>query len=164
MAQNFTIAVLDAQHLIWRTVANISNNKINIEFPSTESVKLLSEKICERICMYENQGYFTDFKSNPAIIVGEPHDILYFTFIDSIKYRRGTVYWGIQYSINTKQTRILAYGTNRIHHSGFGTNPLDDTDSITKNIERINMKDLSAYDIPNEAIIAIRKDIHYIGI
>jgi hypothetical protein len=62
----------------------------------------------------------------------------YCILVGSLRYRRGTVYYGVQYSKITGKTRILAYGTNKIHHhgQGFGTNPLESTSTVINDLKK----------------------------
>jgi hypothetical protein len=106
----------------WFELSTIASNNSQINHTNIESIDIFNEKIVNQIVKYEivsmNNKLDLPMQINTSSINGY--------IIDFHKYRRGTIYVVLQYSYETKQVRILLYGTNKIHHSAtsFGTNPI----------------------------------------
>lgn len=174
----YNICILDVANQKWLEMGTVSMNGITIHSMVTPSLYELHQKLCEQIHMYETSQLYAwkkDYISGDRLVSNIDDDLIIFVFIGCIRYRKGTVYYGIQYSRSTNKTRILAYGTNRIHHSGvsFGTNPLVLIDIVIKDLKEcvdnilsnIN-KNSSIYQLflPNEALIILQNGTYTLGI
>jgi hypothetical protein len=79
--------------------------------------------------------------------VGSKDDKIEYAFFDVMIYRYCLIFIVFQYSHNTKQVRILAYGANVTLHSSWGTNldcvkKNDITEFIEENIPKKIIKEL----------------------
>lgn len=83
---------------------------------------------------------------NNSKILGPEDDKMEILFLETLRYRRSTVYLIIQFSQKTNQLRIMAYGADQVLHSGYGTslseiNKEDLINHIKKNINERITKD-----------------------
>jgi len=76
----------------------------------------LNNEILTQISQVQGQ-FILPFNHYYSKIVGSDEDKMEFLFLETLRYRRCTVFVTVQYSYNTNQTRIMAYGTDQIVHS-----------------------------------------------
>lgn len=146
--------------------------------------KALGELMCEtyyKILEYENTSY-TSIKNNgddvflPWVSQGIVRgDKMYMILFGRELFRRGTMYYGLQYSANTKKFRILPFSTNlcRSEAISFGSMPSDQSEkevletsiqSFTDNIELIKSTVLgTGIDILIDALNRMDKNSITVG-
>lgn len=168
---SYNIAALNIKNKTWRLVGTTKKDSLTLISAPTKSLDELSHLVCMDIMKYETSYAPIDFKIETSVCTSSPEDIISFKFIDALKYRGGSVYWGIQYSYKTQKTRIIAYGTDKVHHSGggFRTNPLSMTNSIIEDFNNkvdkfIINKEYDSYNLSLEIIQALENDTYIRGI
>lgn len=166
--QSYKIYILNYSARRWTPICSVSDTATIIKMP-TESLQNLMDKICNNIIYLETLYYMPeDYKRR--IIAGEyKNDILEFTFLGDFRWRHGTVYYGVQYSRKTKNVRILLFGTDNVHHSGAGTNPINQPideiyDSLTEELIKFDSNTIDQLDVSPEVKIAFRTGKYTIGI
>jgi len=113
----------------WQKIAQVFNcTRIVLEDQKARlgDLKLLAEH--ERNLLDELQKAEQSRVNEPLLYCVETKDateVLTSYLVDVLHFRRGTVYIMVQKSNNG--IRLLAYGTNKIHHAAtcFGTSPMD---------------------------------------
>lgn len=149
----------------WISVCSVSNTMHIIKM-STKSLQDLMNIVCSNI-IYLETSFTLPKHYKQKIVVGESNnDVLEFTFLGDLRWRHGTIYYGVQYSKNTQKVRILLLGTDNIRHSGMGTNPIvQPIESIYKLlIEELRKLDFDNLNISTEVVNALKTDNYTIGI
>lgn len=124
--KSYTISILNVAHNMWQPLATVSDN-ITINIPGEGSVSVLMTKLCAIILELENYGNICN--NRQMISAGEYgnkyRDRMKFTLIGDLKYRLGTIYYGMQYIEKSGNIRLLILATNKIHSDAlsFGTDP-----------------------------------------
>jgi hypothetical protein len=130
----YNIFILNVTNNIWQEIATLNDN-IVINMSYKNQVSNLIVKICASINEMERSKLMFD-DNKRRIFVGvkgnKYNERIEFTFIGDMRYRNGTIYYGLQHVEQTNKTRFLIFGTNESHHGGAGTNPI-----LHKSIETI---------------------------
>lgn len=126
MKGHYNIYSLNYSAKTWVPICSVKDTITVLNMP-TQSLQDLTNRICTDISYLETIHSLPNEYKRKIIV-----DDLEFTFLGDLRWRHGTVYYGVQYSRNTQNVRILLFGTDNIHHSGQGTNP------ITKSIGSIH--------------------------
>jgi len=108
----------------WSQIGSVEGDSIKNLTSSNlpKVVSVINQAIMEEI--KEVQGKYAEAKSsNLSKKIGSRDDLMEYLFLDTMRYRRCTVYIVVQFSHRTKQVRIMAYGTDEILHTAecFGT-------------------------------------------
>jgi hypothetical protein len=150
----------------WFKIANVNDNiKLNID--SDTQVGKLMHKVCSSIVTMENNK----FSDNKIISVGCKDNIqdeyILFGFVNDLRYRRGTIYYGFQYAQGTQKIRLLIFATDKIHHSAqcFGTNPLTlEISSIINDIKNEINDNVDGTGFTNDIFQNVKNSQYIIGI
>ena len=105
-------------------VGQVSNGYVTLSPTGAPFVVgLVNNAIIMAIAENQEKSYGDPSFYDEPCIIGPLSDQMKFQFLSVMRYRRCTVYIVVQYSSNTSQTRILAYGCDAIRHSAqcFGT-------------------------------------------
>ena len=152
----------------WTPIASVSDT-ITINKMPSQSLQSLMVRICGAILDMETFFNKLSGQYQKKMITGEnTDDIIEFSFLGDLRWRRGSVYFGAQYSHKTKNVRILVIGTDKIHHSAvsFGTNPIDyPIDEIyTKVKDELSKIDYNMINVSPEVENALIANNYIIGI
>lgn len=163
---SFKIYTLDYSRARWNQIC-IANYFITLEKMPTPSLQALNLKICGSIIDWESTENSPNQEDKKRIVVGNS-DKLEFLPLGDLRWRRGTIYYGVQYSYKTKKLRITIYGTDKVHHGAvsFGTNPIDLPiseiyDKIQKELSQL---DFDKLDISSEIKELLKSGNYTIGI
>lgn len=124
----YNIYTLNNTQNVWQPVATISDTATILLSPGT-SIGRLMIKVVANIVELEVSGLMLD-DNRKLLSVGRKgnkyDERIEFTFIGELRFRHGTIYYGLQHAEGSGRTRLLIFGTNQIHHGGAGTNPMTD--------------------------------------
>lgn len=160
MKNHYNIYSLNYSAKTWVPICSVKDT-ITISNMQNQTLQNLTNRICKDI-LYLEPIHFIPNEYKRMIII----DDLEFTFLGDLRWRHGTVYYGVQYSRNTENVCILIFGTDNIHHCGQGTNPITKpVDSIynelIKDLVKLNIDQL---DISLKTKNALITNKYIIGI
>jgi len=168
---NYNIYTFSFTEKRWLQTCSVEENQVSWLKPQISvSLQRLVEKTCTMIIGYENLGETSDISNDRIKVENNLHkDKMDFTFVKKFLYRRGSIYFGVQYSYQTNQTRIICLGTDKIHHSGmsFSTNPIETVtmEEIKNDILSLDLEDIiKNYDICPESKQNLNTGNYIIGI
>lgn len=138
--EGYNIYTLSTSRNQWEGIGMVGE-QTTIVTPMGSNIGKLQVKICGLIMDLESRQIITedDKRMISVGIKGKAtiSERIEFTLIDALRYRHGTVYYGIQYAEGSGKTRIIIIGSDKIKHGGgaFATNPMQESiETIQKEV------------------------------
>jgi len=116
---------------LWDHVGSVHNGEIaNLTSPKLPpAVQQLNAEVFKEIRRVQGTQTQSDY-SIVSKVCGPENDQMEFLILETMHYRRCTIYIVLQFSHKTTHVRVLAYGTDQVLHDGqsFGTSLTDVSD------------------------------------